>query len=55
MSKELICNGCNKEVVSDTFVKFFCPSCNEGIIIRCSTCRKNVIEYICPVCKFTGP
>lgn len=36
-------------------IVFACPQCNFDSIVRSSTERKNVTQYTCPKCGFTGP
>lgn len=36
-------------------VMFACPACGYDKIIRSSGERKNVTNYVCPKCGFTGP
>ncbi|MFW6025180.1 MAG: zinc finger domain-containing protein [Candidatus Woesearchaeota archaeon] len=50
------CISCDKPLMNDEgSVKFKCPSCNEYMIKRCSSCRKIAAEYKCPNCGFQGP
>jgi len=42
-------------IVSDTVVKFICPNCGQGIIIRSNKEKKAGLEWKCPVCGYTGP
>ncbi|RLG70727.1 MAG: RNA-binding protein [Candidatus Iainarchaeum archaeon] len=49
-----VCTSCNKEVITD-YVKFKCPNCGKGVIIRCLTCRDSARLYKCPECGFEGP
>jgi predicted RNA-binding Zn-ribbon protein involved in translation (DUF1610 family) len=56
VKEELICTSCKVKLVSATgVVKFKCPSCNKQDIIRCSSCRKKAIKYVCSNCSFEGP
>ena len=48
-----VCITTNKVVTND-FVEFHCPQCNERII-RSLAARRNSLEYKCPSCGFTGP
>lgn len=53
---ELICSSCGTNVVGqEDFVKFNCPSCGEGVIIRCRVCKKLSNSYKCAACNFEGP
>ncbi|NOZ82099.1 MAG: DUF1610 domain-containing protein [Candidatus Micrarchaeota archaeon] len=53
---ELRCTNCNISLVGqDNFVKFKCPSCGEGLIIRCSRCKRLSNPYKCEKCGFEGP
>lgn len=53
---KLICSSCGINVVGqDDFVKFNCPSCGEGVIIRCRKCRNLAVPYKCEKCEFEGP
>ncbi|MGC9133099.1 MAG: zinc finger domain-containing protein [Nanopusillaceae archaeon] len=42
-------------IVSDTIVKFVCPNCGQGVIIRSNKEKSLGLEWKCPVCGFTGP
>jgi len=54
--KEKRCTSCNTNVIADEgYAEFKCPSCNSTVIIRCKTCRKNVVPYRCEKCGFEGP
>lgn len=49
------CTSCNKHVqVSDNFVKFKCPSCQNEYIVRCQKCKAAGVRYKCK-CGFMGP
>jgi predicted RNA-binding Zn-ribbon protein involved in translation (DUF1610 family) len=53
---ELICSSCGTNVVGqEDFVKFKCPSCGEGVVIRCSKCKRASNSYKCSACGFEGP
>ena len=53
---KLICSSCGENVVGqESFVKFLCPFCGEGIIIRCRKCKKLSNSYKCSICNFEGP
>jgi predicted RNA-binding Zn-ribbon protein involved in translation (DUF1610 family) len=53
---KLICSSCGTNVAGqEDFVKFNCPFCGEGIIIRCKKCKKMSNPYKCNVCNFEGP
>ena len=36
-------------------VKFPCPKCQKGIIVRSVEDRKLCLTYTCPECGFVGP
>ena len=42
-------------IVSDTVVKFTCPNCGQGIIIRSNKEKKWGLEWKCPICGYIGP
>lgn len=44
-----------KLAISDTVVKFKCPNCGQGVIIRSNKERLLGLEWICPVCGYIGP
>lgn len=48
-------NSLRKLIVSDVSVKFVCPNCGKGIIIRSNRERNLGLEWICPVCGYKGP
>lgn len=53
---KLICSSCGTNVAGqEDFVKFKCPNCGEGIIIRCRKCKKLSNTYKCVICNFEGP
>ncbi len=47
------CVTTNKVVTND-FIEFHCPGCNERII-RSLEARAKSLGYMCPSCKFEGP
>ena len=50
------CSSCKKNVANVSgSVKFNCPECGKGEIIRCIDCRKQAVKYKCPECGFKGP
>ncbi|MEM0174023.1 MAG: zinc finger domain-containing protein [Sulfolobaceae archaeon] len=52
----LICSSCGKIIhPREKSVMFRCPNCGDIEIIRCASCRKQGITYICPKCGFEGP
>lgn len=54
--KKLDCVSCKKRITNDIGnVKFKCPKCKKGDIVRCRSCREIVAKYTCPECGFTGP
>ncbi len=54
--EEAFCTSCGRKVTYERgVVAFRCPNCGEAIIIRCSICRKQANEYVCPNCGFIGP
>ncbi|MEM1688107.1 MAG: zinc finger domain-containing protein [Nanopusillaceae archaeon] len=44
-----------KLIISDTTVRFKCPNCGQGIILRTNKERLLGLEWICPVCGYKGP
>ncbi|MFZ8801119.1 MAG: zinc finger domain-containing protein [Candidatus Nanopusillus sp.] len=42
-------------IVSDTVVRFICPNCGQGVIIRSNKEKKLGLEWKCLVCGYTGP
>ena len=51
-----ICTACGSHVMGkDNFVKFDCPECGKGKIVRCKTCKDLSNPYRCADCDFTGP
>jgi len=44
-----------KLIISDVVVKFKCPNCGKGLIIRNNKERKLGLGWICPECGYTGP
>lgn len=56
MSQETRCLSCKSNIANNSgSVKFMCPGCGKEEIIRCLSCRKNVVKYTCPSCGFEGP
>lgn len=50
------CVSCNMDLISeDNFTHFSCPSCMEGVIVRCIKCRRRNSAYKCQKCSFEGP
>ncbi len=50
------CVSTGKEIANDSgSVKFKCPNCGEGIIIRSLSARRLATKYKCAVCGFEGP
>ncbi len=41
--------------LTNQYVEFGCPKCNDSTIIRCDECRKTYTRYRCPKCAFEGP
>jgi len=51
-----VCTSCGRLVhPSERAVSFYCPSCGQVIIWRCSRCRAQGFPYTCPSCGFEGP
>ncbi|MGC9079442.1 MAG: zinc finger domain-containing protein [Nanopusillaceae archaeon] len=48
-------NNLKDLIVSDVVVKFTCPNCNQGLIIRSNRERALSLAWKCPVCGFEGP
>jgi len=44
-----------KLVISDVTVKFKCPNCGKGIIVRSNRERALGLPWVCPECGYTGP
>jgi len=53
--ENLYCTSCGRGVIGENFVRFICPNCGKGEIIRCFVCRKNSRNYVCKKCGFEGP
>jgi len=50
------CSSCKKTLINTQgSVKFTCPNCGKGVIIRCKHCREIAAKYECSECGFTGP
>ncbi len=50
------CMSCRESITNQPGnVKFNCPSCGKGEIIRCKHCREIAAQFKCPGCGFTGP
>ena len=50
------CSSCGKRIESEQFwVRFSCPSCGKGSVIRCEKCKTMENKYACASCKFKGP
>ncbi|MBD3259471.1 RNA-binding protein [Candidatus Woesearchaeota archaeon] len=50
------CSSCSTRITnSKGSIRFKCPNCGEGEIVRCAHCRKIAAKYTCPKCGFTGP
>jgi len=47
--------GTKTFLIAEGGVKFVCPNCNQGIIIRSNKERRMGIKWVCPVCGFEGP
>ena len=52
-NKGKVCTSCGR--LTDKYVAFKCPSCNEQEIFRCEECRLNHTKYRCKKCGFEGP
>ncbi|BFI73183.1 hypothetical protein YN1_1700 [Nanoarchaeota archaeon] len=48
-------NTLRKLMVGDTIVKFICPNCGQGVIIRNNREKSLGLEWKCPNCGFIGP
>ncbi|MEM4511363.1 MAG: zinc finger domain-containing protein [Nanopusillaceae archaeon] len=48
-------NSSKKLIISDITVKFKCPNCGQGIIVRSNKERLLCLEWICTVCGYKGP
>lgn len=48
-----LCVSCGR--LTNQYVEFRCPSCGEGNIIRCYSCREKHTRYRCTKCDFEGP
>jgi len=44
-----------KLIISDVVVKFKCPNCGKGVIIRSNKERALGLPWICPECGYIGP
>ena len=54
--KGMRCVSCGKLIESEKFwVRFPCPGCAKGIVIRCGKCKTTENKYKCPGCGFEGP
>ena len=42
-------------LVVEKGVRFVCPNCGKGVIIRTNKERKMGVKWICPSCGFEGP
>lgn len=50
------CSSCGKRVEAESYwVRFQCPECGKGDVVRCERCRKLSVVYKCPKCEFEGP
>ncbi len=50
------CGSCGMNVrAKKNFVRFMCPECGEGEIIRCFNCKMLSNKYECGKCSFVGP
>jgi predicted RNA-binding Zn-ribbon protein involved in translation (DUF1610 family) len=50
------CTATGKEITNDSgSVKFNCPNCGKGVIVRSLEARKLATKYTCPSCGFEGP
>lgn len=53
---EMKCTTCNADISTvKGSVRFPCPKCGEGTIIRCGKCRQGVKGWQCEECGFEGP
>jgi len=42
-------------LIAEGGVKFICPNCGQGVIIRTNKERRMGIKWVCQVCGFEGP
>ena len=50
------CVSTGKEITNDSgSVKFKCPNCLKGDIVRSLSARKLATKYVCSQCGFEGP
>jgi len=56
VKKDSVCTSCKSRLIGASgSVSFLCPSCGTEEIIRCTSCRKKSVKYVCPKCSFEGP
>ncbi|MBD3249810.1 RNA-binding protein [Candidatus Woesearchaeota archaeon] len=56
MENKLTCSSCKKRITNESGTAVFkCPKCGKSEIVRCRSCRENVVKYRCPECGFEGP
>ncbi|MFH0830016.1 MAG: zinc finger domain-containing protein [Candidatus Aenigmatarchaeota archaeon] len=52
----LKCMSCGVSLIGqEDFVKFPCPACGKGVVVRDKLCRLQSVPYKCPSCGFEGP
>ncbi|MEM0438286.1 MAG: zinc finger domain-containing protein [Candidatus Micrarchaeia archaeon] len=47
-----VCDSCGTRTTD--YTEFKCPKCGNGIV-RCATCKSNMVKYACSKCGFEGP
>ncbi len=54
--EEIVKTNSTKQLsVNDIVVRFTCPNCGEGIIIRSNKEKKLGLKWKCNICGFEGP
>ena len=47
-----VCDSCG--IRTSEFTEIKCPKCGEKLI-RCASCKSNMVTYKCKKCGFVGP
>jgi len=47
-----VCDSCG--IRTSEFTEIKCPKCGEKLI-RCASCKSNMVTYTCKKCGFVGP
>ena len=56
LAREKVCISCGRPIANvKGSTSFKCPKCGSYEIVRCESCRRGAVKYVCPNCGFSGP